>query len=336
MEIILNKVKSPTWNYLKMNEYKAPSSVEIDALTPYKTYVKTKKNETLFRKIVYNPLKDTKALHEYHFYATSGSNLFLTLFAPLTSKTSGKSVKNIKLTLEAEKDATITLYKVFIVEKDCMLVDDTENTIMTNASVFIHNIFLTRAQFIQDNKTYLKGEKSAFLSTISYIGGEESVIDLNYTTNHYGKMTKSNLEVNGALFSNASKTFKGTIDFLKGSSGSIGEENERVLTLSPRIVNKSLPIILCSEEDVTGTHGATIGDIKESVLFYLMTRGISKDMATKLIAEGKLLSALNALEDDTNNFIHSYMNMKRFKIATSWIKKVTQTVKDNISSFSTL
>ena len=58
--------------------------------------------------------------------------------------------------------------------------------------------------------------------------------------------------------------------------------------LSPDVVNKSIPLILCDEEDVQGEHGATIGRLDENVLFYMNARGISAEQAQKMMARAKI------------------------------------------------
>ena len=65
----------------------------------------------------------------------------------------------------------------------------------------------------------------------------------------------------------AFKLFRGTIDFVKGSAGSVGNEKEEVLLIDEKCVNQTIPIILCAEEDVVGNHGATIGKPDEELLF---------------------------------------------------------------------
>ena len=57
----------------------------------------------------------------------------------------------------------------------------------------------------------------------------------------------------------AKKIVRGTIDFKTGSSDSAGSEQETVLMLGEDVVNKTVPLILCAEENVAGKHGATIG-----------------------------------------------------------------------------
>ena len=97
---------------------------------------------------------------------------------------------------------------------------------------------------------------------------------------------------------NASKNFKGTIDFIEGSSKSIGKELERVTLLSDTAVTKSLPMLLCHEEDVEGAHGVSTGKIDNEKLFYMMSRGMSYKDAIKLILVSEFDIALNMLNDE--------------------------------------
>ena len=86
----------------------------------------------------------------------------------------------------------------------------------------------------------------------------------------------------------SSKIFRGTIDFKNGSAGSVGTEQENVLLLGEEIVNQTIPLILCAEEDVQGNHGATIGELDEEILFYFASRGIEREQAEKLMSRAKL------------------------------------------------
>ncbi len=68
--------------------------------------------------------------------------------------------------------------------------------------------------------------------------------------------------------------------------------------LSQDVVNKSIPLILCDEEDVQGEHGATIGRLDESVLFYMNARGVSEAEAQKMMARSKIARVAALLGDD--------------------------------------
>ena len=52
-------------------------------------------------------------------------------------------------------------------------------------------------------------------------------------------------------------------------------------------VNQTIPLILCGEEDVQGSHGATIGRLDDELLFYLCSRGMSRQAANKIDHPGQ-------------------------------------------------
>ena len=105
-------------------------------------------------------------------------------------------------------------------------------------------------------------------------------------------MSESRILASGALADKAYKTFRGTIDFKTGSSGSKGDEREKVILLDEDVVNRSIPLILCTEEDVEGAHGAAIGSLDEEILFYIKSRGISPEEAKRLVIFGMFESLL--------------------------------------------
>ena len=91
------------------------------------------------------------------------------------------------------------------------------------------------------------------------------------------------------LSDRAFKLFRGTIDFKAGSVGAEGEETEDVLLMGEDAVNQTIPLILCGEEDVQGSHGATIGRLDDELLFYLCSN--------KMITRARLDAVCRRMED---------------------------------------
>ncbi len=120
----------------------------------------------------------------------------------------------------------------------------------------------------------LKSRHSNFEVYNAYLGFEDELLDLSYIARHYGSPSNSKILAKGAIDGNARKTFRGTLDFQRGSSQSVGEEDEFVLILDPRAHSDSLPALMCQEDDVIGEHAASIGRIDTDMLFYMMSRGI--------------------------------------------------------------
>ena len=105
------------------------------------------------------------------------------------------------------------------------------------------------------------------------------------------------MRVEGAIDDNTKKVFRGTIDFKGGCKGSIGDENENCVLLSDNVISRSLPQMLCHEEDVVGSHGVSSGKVDEDKLFYIMTHGYSKKEAEKLIVMANFSKILNNIND---------------------------------------
>ncbi len=139
-------------------------------------------------------------------------------------------------------------------------------------------------------------EAKSDLNTI-YLGSEEQLFDFNYIAELRGQRTNANIEVQGALKDNAKKNFKGTIDFKTGCKKAIGSENEFCMLLSDRARSKALPILLCAEEDVEGSHSSASGKIDENMLFYIMSRGFSYKEAMKLIVKAKFNDILENIKN---------------------------------------
>ena len=144
----------------------------------------------------------------------------------------------------------------------------------------------------------LKEYKSSFKSDLAYYTRGNQELDLNYIVLQYGKKTDCVMNVYGTMNDQSKKTYRGTIDFKNGCAGSTGNEQEETLLLSPKVVNNSIPVILCDEEDVSGEHGASIGRLSEDMLFYMESRGISLEVAENLIARAKVQRVVNKIGDE--------------------------------------
>lgn len=58
--------------------------------------------------------------------------------------------------------------------------------------------------------------------------------------------------------------------------------------LGDGVISKTVPLILCAEENVVGNHGATIGELDDETLFYFESRGIGKAEAENILARAAI------------------------------------------------
>ena len=71
-----------------------------------------------------------------------------------------------------------------------------------------------------------------------------------------------------------------------------------MLLANDGVENKTVPVILCDEDDVAGNHGATIGHVRPEQLFYLGSRGLSEAQAEALFVSAKLEDAALSAPDE--------------------------------------
>ncbi|MVN54471.1 SufD family Fe-S cluster assembly protein, partial [Eggerthella lenta] len=146
----------------------------------------------------------------------------------------------------------------------------------------------------------LRGDDARLDIDTRYLGHASQQRDFNYVAHQRGRRTVCNLDANGVLEGESEKTLRGTIELVHGCKGSVGSEQETVLLADERVANRTVPVILCDEDDVAGNHGATIGHVRPEQLFYLASRGISPDDAERLFITASFEeAAINAPDQRT-------------------------------------
>ncbi len=144
----------------------------------------------------------------------------------------------------------------------------------------------------------LRGKNSKYNLGMIYLGGENEIKDINCIAELYGEMTDVKIDVKGAIDGECRKSFKGTVDFRRGCRGAVGAEDEYCLLLSEKAKSTALPMMLCSEENVDGTHSTASGKADPQRLFYIMSRGLSYRDAVKLIVRANLSAILEGVTDE--------------------------------------
>jgi Fe-S cluster assembly protein SufD len=148
---------------------------------------------------------------------------------------------------------------------------------------------------INDNTTYLMGDNSSSDLKIVVVGrGQQK---LNFTTQiiQYGKNSAGHILKHGVMKDSASSIFNGIGHIKHGATKADAQQESRVLMLSEKSRGDANPILLIDEDDVTAGHAASAGRVDPMQLFYLMSRGISKKEAERLVIHGFLAPVVNDL-----------------------------------------
>jgi ABC-type transport system involved in Fe-S cluster assembly, permease component len=257
--------------------------------------------------IAFNPADGSSTASSQIIRAEEGSSV--TVIISYTSDERASGFQTVRTLCSAGKNAFIHLVKVQLLGSSFTQIDDTGTDCEEGGRVEITQIILGGKETFAGVASRLSAYQSSFKSDTAYLCRGSQKLDMNYVVRHLGKKTDSKMIVKGTLLDTAEKTYRGSIDFKNGCSGATGNEQEEPLLLTPSVVNKSIPLILCDEEDVAGEHGATIGRLGEDTLFYMQSRGISKQAAEEIMARAKVSSVASLVPDETIvTKIHNYLD----------------------------
>ncbi len=211
----------------------------------------------------------------------------------------GKSAKAVNdIRIMAGKNAVLTLVEIYELEQETVFVDSIGGCYDEKSGLKLTQVEKSEGDISLACASNLVGYKSFLDIDTGYLVKGQDRLDINYVARHRGKKTDSKINVSGVLRDNANKTFRGTIDFIKGCKDSTGDEREDVLLMDPGVHNNTVPLILCAEEDVEGAHGASIGKISDEILFYLQARGIPEDEINELMAKSRIDAVIGRIADD--------------------------------------
>ncbi|MFE4809639.1 Fe-S cluster assembly protein SufD [Peribacillus simplex] len=148
---------------------------------------------------------------------------------------------------------------------------------------------------ISDNTTYLMGDGSHGDTKSVVVGRGEQKQNFTTAIIHYGKRSEGYILKHGVMKESASSIFNGIGKIEHGATKSNAEQESRVLMLSEKARGDANPILLIDEDDVTAGHAASVGRVDPLQLYYLMSRGITKKEAERLVIHGFLAPVVNQL-----------------------------------------
>jgi len=112
---------------------------------------------------------------------------------------------------------------------------------------------------------------------------------------HIGKNTSSNVVSKSISKDGGISNYRGYVKIVKGAKNSKASVRCDGLMLDNSSRSGTIPSMEVDEDDVVVAHEATVGKIGEEQLFYLRSRGISEDEATKMIVSGFIEPIVKAL-----------------------------------------
>jgi Fe-S cluster assembly protein SufD len=126
-------------------------------------------------------------------------------------------------------------------------------------------------------------------------GDQRQHFDLHTLQRHLAEQTTSDLHIRSVLKDRARSVYQGMIQVSPGAQRTDAYQANRNLLLSPTARADSIPGLEILANDVRCTHGATVGTMDAEQMYYLMTRGLARPDAQRLVVEGFFAPVLDRI-----------------------------------------
>ncbi len=196
------------------------------------------------------------------------------------------------------EDSVVTIRKAQFLGGETQHIEHRYTKLADRATVNYLNIELGSKESFFHFENDLIGEKSRIEHDLAYLGHGKQKYDISMLMSHIGKQSESLIQNMGALTGEAKKSFRGTLDFIRGCTGSEGSEEDICLLLNEKVKSVSLPLLLCKEDNVVGNHAASAGQLDANKLFYIMSRGFSESEAKHILVESMLRPFIDKIENE--------------------------------------
>ncbi len=137
-----------------------------------------------------------------------------------------------------------------------------------------------------DVTSHLEGPGAEAEMLALWFGDRNQHFDHHTLQHHEAPSARSDLLYKGALGGSARSVFRGLIRVAPGAQLTDAYQTNRNLLLSPEASATALPNLEIEADDVRCSHGATVGQVDEAQLFYLMSRGLDRHQAERLLVFG--------------------------------------------------
>ena len=131
-----------------------------------------------------------------------------------------------------------------------------------------------------------------------YFTERDEHLDLFTTDLHEQGDTTGDTVWKGALTGESRASYEGLIHIVRGAQNTNTYLQTHSMLLSPKAKADSIPSLIVKTDNVSASHGGTVGEVDEELVFYMMTRGIPRREAVRILVEGYFEPVIMKLEDD--------------------------------------
>ncbi|HGQ0951694.1 TPA: Fe-S cluster assembly protein SufD [Streptococcus pneumoniae] len=237
---------------------------------------------------------DSNVPFNKHIMIIAGKNSKINYLERLESRGEGsaKATANITVEVIARSGAQVKFAAIDRLGENVTAYISRRGKLGNDASIDWAIGVMNEGNVVADFDSDLIGNGShADLKVVALSSGRQ-VQGIDTRVTNYGCNSIGNILQHGVILEKATLTFNGIGHIIKGAKGADAQQESRVLMLSDQARSDANPILLIDENDVTAGHAASIGQVDPEDMYYLMSRGLDKATAERLVVRGFLGSVI--------------------------------------------
>ncbi|CAM3329870.1 Fe-S cluster assembly protein SufD [Vagococcus fessus] len=206
-----------------------------------------------------------------------------------------KSTANIVVEVIAKQGARVKFSAIDQLGENVTAYLNRRGHIMRDASVDWAIGVMNEANVVADFDSDLVGEGAHSEVKAVAISSGRQVQGIDTRVTNMAPHSVGHILQHGVIRDRGTLTFNGIGHILKGAKGADAQQESRVLMLSDDARGDANPILLIDENEVTAGHAASVGRVDPEEMYYLMSRGLRRTEAERLVIRGFLGSVLTAI-----------------------------------------
>jgi Fe-S cluster assembly protein SufD len=153
---------------------------------------------------------------------------------------------------------------------------------------------LTRSDVESD----LNGDSAETKIVGAFFGHADQHFDVNARVWHHGENTTADLVTRGVLDERARSVYEGVQDVGRDAWNTSSYQRENTLMLSDESEADASPKLIIHNHDTEASHSATVGQVDQEDLFYMISRSLDPLRARNMLVEGFFVPVLEEIEVD--------------------------------------
>ncbi|HXA54395.1 MAG TPA: SufD family Fe-S cluster assembly protein [Solirubrobacteraceae bacterium] len=130
-----------------------------------------------------------------------------------------------------------------------------------------------------------------------FFAQEQELLDVFAVDLHETGPSGGDVHWRGAAAGESRASFEGLIQIDPGAQQTHTYLQIHTMMLSPKARLDAIPSVLVSADDVSASHGGTVGELDEDAIFYMQSRGLDRASAVRVIVEGFFEPLISQLDD---------------------------------------